>query len=285
MGGRRFIMVIVTDLKFSLDPQLKKKLDLMIKRCTQPNPKRDALLLVEGGEGEGKTNMSLQCAYYFKFKTNRKISLFFKALDVLNFAQSTEEQIIIYDEPALDMLSNEWWKEEQINLVKLLMVARKKRHFIIFNITKFYKFNEYIVVDRSIGLIHVYSRKEIEAGRFVYIRKKAIEWLYNSYKSSKKRDYKKFASFRGTFPDFIKGIIDLDAYELNKDKAILSVGTKKHNKDKQNLDNLKSKIGNIKFPIKTKIEFSKQLDISTRTLQKWAKIEAIEVRTTNGEDI
>ena len=53
-------MVLVTDLKFSMDKALKKKIDLMIKRCTQKNPKKDALLLIEGGEGEGKSNFSFQ---------------------------------------------------------------------------------------------------------------------------------------------------------------------------------------------------------------------------------
>jgi len=267
-------MVLVTDLKFNMDEQLKKKLDLMIKRCTQENPKKDVLLLVEGGEGEGKTNLSFQCGYYVKHNTNRSFTnknVFFRAAELLKYAQNTKEQIIIYDEPVLDMLSAEWWKEEQINLIKLLMMARKKRHFIIFNITKFYKFNEYVVVDRAIGLIHVYSRKEIEAGRFVYIKKKAIEYLYHSYRSSKKRDYKRFTSFRGTFPDFIEGILDLDAYEKEKDAAILEVGSKKKSKDKIKHNQLKEIVGSLKTPIESRLDLAEKLGISIRTLQKWAK--------------
>ena len=98
-----------------MDKALKYKMDLMIKRVTQPNPKKDCLLLVEGGEGEGKTNLSLQLAYYVKSQTGRELSnknIFFRAEALLDFAKSTEEQIIIYDEPSLDMLSSEWWKQE-----------------------------------------------------------------------------------------------------------------------------------------------------------------------------
>jgi len=267
-------MVLVTDLQYAMEPKLKHKLDLMIKRCTHPKNKKDALLLVEGGEGEGKTNLSLQAGYYVKYKTGRPFSeknVFFSAKALTDFAQNTEEQIIVYDEPALDMLGAEWWKEEQLNLVKLLMTARKKRHFLIFNITKFYKFNEYIIVDRAIGMVHVYSRNEIEPGRFVYIKKKAIEYLYNSYRSSKRRDYKKYANFRGTFPDYVEGIINLQAYELEKDRAIMSIGTKKKNKTVIELNKLKKVIGSLKCPIKTREELAEKVGYTLRTLQKWAK--------------
>lgn len=269
-------MVKVTDLEFSMDTLLKKKIDLMIKRCTQPNPKRDAVLLIEGGEGEGKTNLSFQIAYYFAYNTGREFSnknVFFKAEDLLEFARATENQIIVYDEPSLDMMSNEWWKKEQLNIIKLLMTARKKRHFFIFNITKFYKFNEYIVVDRGLGMIHVYSRKEIEPGRFVYIKKKSIEILYNTYKSSKKRMYKKFTSFRGTFPDFVEGIIDDNKYEKAKDAAIMSIGHDDKKKEVSELKLFKKKVGMIRAPIKSRKELAEKLNITPETLSRWAKIE------------
>ena len=277
-------MARVTNLNFYMDDMLKKKIDLMIKRCTQSNPKKDALLLIEGGEGEGKSNLSFQIGYYVSQQTGRKFdtsNVFFKAESLLNFAKDSEKQIIIYDEPSLDMMSAEWWKEEQKNIVKLLMVARKKRHFIIFNITKFYKFNEYIVVDRSLGMIHVYSRNEIEPGRFVYIKKKAIELLYNRYRYSKKRLYKQFTSFRGTFPDFIEGIINIDKYEAKKDYAIMSIGEKKVSKEKIELINLKKTIGSVEFPIKNKDEFAKYFGITRRSLNNWANLKGIEVRSEN----
>lgn len=268
-------MAKVTDLDFYLDDGYKKKLDLFIRRLTIPNPKKDAILLIEGGEGEGKTNLSFQTAYYVAQETGRKFDnsrVFFRAEPLLNFLQNSEEQIAIYDEPALDMLGAEWWKQEQINIVKLLMMARKKRHFIIFNITKFYKFNEYIIVDRALGLVHVYSRNEIEPGRFVYIKKKAIELLYNSYRSSKKREYKRYTSLRGTFADFVPGILDYEQYEKDKDNAILSIGVKKDNKEVKKLNEIKEQVGSLKFPILTQASMAEQLGITPRTLQRWATV-------------
>jgi len=267
-------MVLVTDLNYYMDDALYTKIKLMIGRCTHKTNKKDALLLIEGGEGEGKTNLAFQIAHVVKHHTGRKFTtdnIFYSAEKLVKFAQENTEQIIVYDEPALDMMGGEWWKQEQQNLVKLLMMARKNRHFFIFNITKFYKFNEYIVVDRSIGMIHVYSRHELEPGHFVYIKKKAVEFLFNSYKASKRRDYKKYSCLRGTFPDYVNGIVDMKAYERDKDNAIMSIGTKKKNKWKQELQDWKKKIGGLKCPIKTKDELAEGLGINKRTLYRWVE--------------
>jgi DNA-binding XRE family transcriptional regulator len=257
-----------------MDDALNEKIKLMISRVTHKTNKKDTLLLIEGGEGEGKTNLAFQVAYKVKYETGREFTtknVFYSAEKLVEFAQNTKEQIIVYDEPALDMMGGEWWKQEQMNLVKLLMMARKNRHFFIFNITKFYKFSEYVVVDRSIGLIHVYSRNEIEPGHFVYIKKKQIEYLFNSYKGSKKRDYKKFSSLRGTFPDYVPGIIDYEQYEKDKDEAILSIGKGKRNKYKDEVHEIKYKLGKLKLPIQTKEEFANALGLSKSTLSMWVE--------------
>ena len=282
--------MIVTDKQYYMDNALLKKLDLMILRCVQKNPKRDAVLIVEGGEGEGKTTMACCCAYYIHHITKRPFSnanIFFEAEKILKFAQETENQIIIYDEPALDMLSAEWWKREQKNIIKLLMVARKKRHFFIFNLTKFYKFPEYVVVDRGLGMIHVYSRNDIEAGRFVYIRKKSLEFLYNDYRRSKVRKYKRYASFRGTFSDVLAKIIDEVAYNKEKDAAILKIGTEqaKVTKTQEKIQALKYNIASIveKFKLPAK-EIAEMFGVEENTLKTWLKYKVKKVHEHDTSD-
>lgn len=267
-------MVLVTDIPYYMDDALYDKIKLMINRCTHKKNKKDALLLIEGGEGEGKTNLAFQVAHVIKHHTGREFTtnnIFYSAEKLVNFAKNTTDKIIVYDEPALDMMGGEWWKTEQMNLVKLLMMARKNRHFFIFNITKFYKFNEYIVVDRSIGMVHVYSRNEVEPGHFVYIKRKAIEFLFNSYKSSKKRDYKKYSCLRGTFPDYVNGIIDLEAYEKDKTDAIMSIGHKKTNRFLIEVRKLRYKVSHLKPPINTKKELAEQLEMNVRALNFWGE--------------
>jgi len=224
--------MIVTDLKYALENRLIKKLDLMIKRCE----KKDVLLIIEGAEGEGKTNTSEVIAYYLKYRTNRPINMFFTLDKMFEFAKSTKEQIIIWDEPALDSLSTDWFKSKSKDLIRLLMTCRKLKHFLIFNFVRFYKFSEYIVVDRAHGFIHMYIRKNNQEGRFVYIKRKNIEKLYNLYRTKKIRGYRQCKSFGGWIPLIEKHFKHLDMtiegkphctindYENFKDKAIASIG-------------------------------------------------------------
>ena len=281
---------MVTDLEYYLDPVLIKKLDIMIRRCTTNKTKKDALLINEGAEGEGKTNSSVAEAYYIKYKTGRPIHLFFKLRNMINFAKNTEKKIIIWDEPGLDSLSTDQQNKLNKDLIRLLMAVRIKRHFFIFNLTKFYKFPEYIVVDRCLGLVHMYSRREVDPGRFVYIRKRSLEKLYTTYKSSRKRLYKKLKSFRGSFSDLlnpknekfskmgvtVEGFTNatLNDYEFEKNKAIGMIGEVEKEKEKVNKEKIKLKqlrylISQIKPPIKTKEELALALQVDTKRLREW----------------
>jgi DNA-binding transcriptional regulator YiaG len=244
----------VTDKQIPLNSSLVQKFDLMIERVEQTKPCHDTLVSIEGSEGVGKTTMAVILGYYVHSVTGRPFSeknVFADVKKAIDFAQNTFGQIVIFDEPALDALSAEWWKESQKDLIKLLMLSRKKRHFFIFNITKFYKFSEYIVVDRAVCMIH----------------------LYNDYRKKRERNYRKYKMFTGTFPDVLDpkmsyNILDhfnVEEYEKEKDKAILSIGKKMKNDVKE----LKRKLGSLKFPIPTQIEFAKRLEVSITTLKSW----------------
>jgi hypothetical protein len=209
----------------------------MIKRCIQKNPKRDAVLLNEGAEGEGKTSYSVALAYYIAEQSNREFShknVFFDIDTMIKFLQNNEGQIAIWDEPALQSLSGDSLSKVVKDLKRMLMMCRNKRHFIIINMTYFTEFGNYIVWQRPLGMIHVYSRNELESGRFIYVRKKFLERLWLDWKTKKQRNYKKFASrkCRGTFPDVLNPAykynvlseFDFKSYEKNKNDAIQSIG-------------------------------------------------------------
>jgi len=219
-------MVRVTDKQFYMEDRLKDKLDLMVKRSTGKK-KFDNLVILDGDEGYGKTTLSMQVAYYYSFTTGRPFNLshvFFDIEKLIKFASETKEQVIVWDEAALGGLTDQWQNKIQMRLIQLLMVARKKRHFFIFNIPKVFKLRDYVILDRAIALVHVYARNEIELGRFVYFTKKKKELLYYDWKGSRRRNYKKFVDFRGTFPNVLAELIDEDEYDKMKDEAILSIG-------------------------------------------------------------
>lgn len=215
--------MIVTDKAYSMEKKLVEKLDLACKRLKN---KLDCLMLVDGDEGYGKSTISGEMGYYVAYKLGRKFSyenFFFNIDKLIEYATKTEKQVIIWDEAALGGLAMEWGNKLQQKLIKLLMISRKKNHFYFFNIPKFFKLNEYIVVDRATALIHVYARQEIQRGRFVYFRKQSKEKLFFDWRKARKRSYKINYNFRGSFPDALSKIIDINKYDANKDEAIMSI--------------------------------------------------------------
>lgn len=272
--------MIVTKYQYPLERNLIKKFELMAKRVMGKGAKKDIVICFEGGEGEGKTTFSIASAIWFAEKTGRKFdhtNVFFDVNKMIDFAVNTEKQIMIYDEPALQALSTDWASQEVKNLTRLLMMARKKQHIIFVNMTKFYKFNEYIVVDRSLALIHVYSRKNIQSGHFQYIRKRCLEPLWRDYRFSKRRNYKKYASksVRGTFPDVMNpnyknnicSGFNVKAYEKEKDAAIRLIGVDNKKEKKDKLDEFKERILNAEGY--TNEQKASLLGVSERTVYNW----------------
>ncbi len=217
-----------TDKKYYIDDRMRKILDLCCDRSSGKS-KMDNLILVDGDEGYGKTNFALGSCYYVAWKMKRPFSMknvFFDVRKLTEFAKTTKDQVILWDEAALQGLASEWSSRSQKDLVKLLMVVRKKRHFFMFCIPKFFRLNEYLVLDRSIGLVHVYARHEKELGRFVYFNKKAKEKLYHSWRKTRVRNYRRAYTFHGSFVIAEGKVIDEHEYDIEKDKAIASVGVK-----------------------------------------------------------
>lgn len=229
------VTVYLTDKKIPFNELFIKKLDLMIERIIQKNPKLDAVFQNEGGEGLGKTTFSAAQGYYISYKTGIPFSeknMFVDLKKAIDFAKDTEHQIIIFDEPAKGLLKMQWRNQIQQQILELLMIARKKRHFLIFNFVKFYKFNEYIVVDRCLGMAHLYERRDRKGYAFAYIPRDRLEDLYNDAIKKHQRNYFKYSVFTGEFPDVLNpdkeynilDSFDIQAYEKEKDRVISTIG-------------------------------------------------------------
>lgn len=228
-------MVRVTDKDYYMDDRLISKLDLMIKRCSGNN-KMDNWIVIDGDEGLGKSTMSVCCAYYMAHKLNRKFSceqIFFDPDKFIEYGTKTKEQVFILDESVFGGLSGDAMTKIGKKLIKFAMIIRKKRHVIFLNIPKFFKLNEYLMVDRSIALIHVYARGGTQLGRFVYFTNTGKEKLFYGYHKTKTRKYKTLYSFRGTFPNALDLLINEQEYDRKKDEAILEFGAIEEEKKKE----------------------------------------------------
>lgn len=273
----------------AVEDMLYKKLELMAKRITNNKNRQDACLQNSGNEGEGKTNSSIVEAAVIRKLTGRKINLFFSTQSALRFAQTNNDSLIIVDEPVLDALASDANTNNFKDLLRLTTTMRKKRHMIIFNFAKFWKFPEFLVVDRALGMVHVFSKGENDLGRFFYIRKKKLERLWNEYKKQGKRKYAKLKSFGGRMPYIMDRLFDkldirvedveharLKDYDNYKDRAIESIGVKKEKKDKNllKLNELRKKIASINFERLgiTQGKLAGELGINSGRLREWKNL-------------
>jgi len=266
--------MIVTDKQYHMEPRLIEKLDIMIQRSTKKN--FDNLLIIDGDEGYGKSTLALAIAYYVHHKTGRPFDIdnvFFKVEEMIKFAVNNSDQIIIWDEAALGGLTTQWQHKTQQKLIQMVMTARKKKHFYIFCIPKFHRLTEYLILDRSIALLHVYAINEIELGRFTYYKKKSKEWLYYMWRKNREKGYMKYKTFRGTFPNVSRekyGIIDMEKYEAKKDEAIKSIlEVSNNNVWRERYDHMRYLYATLeKADMKNKAIHAKTTE---RTIYRWAK--------------
>lgn len=212
----------VTDKQYHLDGFLISLLDHCAKR---EKNKFDNLLILDGMTGSGKTTLGFQLAYYYSYIMKKSFgvdNVFFDAEQMIEYAQNNKNKIIVWDESAFDGMSVDWQNQNQKNLIKLLYTARKLGHFLIFIIPEFRKLQSVFALDKSFVLIRVYVKEGLKRGYWKAYNQNRKRWLYYSelkYNSGNK-------VFPNTYGKFInvENLIDMDAYEAKKDKAIMSIG-------------------------------------------------------------
>jgi hypothetical protein len=207
---------------------------------------------------------------------------------MFNFAKTTSKQVVWWDEAALGGLASETYNREQTTLLQLLMVARKKQHFYIFVIPKYYRLKEGII-ERAICLLHVFSHDKITRGRYCYYSKDGLNNMYRHWKSSKHPGYKEFYMYPGTFAENLPLVIDEKLYDEKKDIAILSIGktndpmNARLKKKDDELNKLRRTIGNLNFTDYKNI--AKLFNISTKTLRKWREMPNEDSKEVINKDI
>lgn len=260
----------------SIDNYLAEKLDLMCEKVT--DHKFDNLIIIDGDEGYGKSNLAAVVCGYVHYKTGRPLTnanVFFGIDKMVDFAKTTKKQIVWWDEAALGGLAMESYNKVQLVLLKLLFVARKKQHFYVFVIPKFYKLREPII-DRAVALLHVYSRDGLTRGRFAYFKTDNFDKLYAFWNKKREKGYKYYYNSCGSFSRVMGKVINEAEYERQKDEGILSIGSDTINKKNKALEDTKKKLTELKSKFDSLPGVNRQnkaihLGISPKTLQRWGK--------------
>lgn len=288
-------------VRLVLEKKLVPKLNLIEKRITVGRMEQNAYITNHGLPGEGKSNSSFVEAAYLKMKTGREVHLFFRLSNLIEFAKKTENKIIIWDEPSLDAMNTDQMTTIFKDLMRLVNTARKRRHTIIINITKFWRFSRDLLSDTCLFMIHMNSDNGKDPGRFFYLNDKAIGLLRAEYDRTGKKCYSKFKSFGGVMPyirkeDFYKLDFTIegkphatwDDYDRLKDESIESIGKKeekKANPYREKLMQLRYRIGKLKMKeINTKDELAAALGISAVRLFEWSKMDKNEEFSLENDD-
>lgn len=214
-------------------------LDWMEQGKKAVKAKWDYVVLVDGVEGSGKSNLAITCAYYLDrtFSSERIVftpEQFIEAVD-----KSVPGQAIVWDEFVLGGLSDDALKEIQTTIIKKMVTIRKKRLYIFLVIPYIFMMRAYFAVGRTRMLIHTYSTDGIARGfwkLYNYDRKRQV-----FFKGKKYYDYAGVPpTKRGEFGDAenFKGMVDWDVYEAKKDEATANIvmhGEKVKNKFREAL--------------------------------------------------
>jgi len=282
-------MAIATDLKWKdhhgkdkigyyIDQYIVDVGDAIAKRVTQRD--QDCAVIFDGREGSGKTNASVVLAHYVSHITGRPFGVeqvFFDLKEMIKYAGSTKEQIILWDEAALGGLAADWTHQSQKRLTAMLMVCRKKKHVFIFNIPRFYRLNRNII-ERMHLLIHIFENNQEEPGNFIIIGQQGLENLYDEWRKTGRANYFRHKKASpGSFSYRIRDILDYDAYDKAKDAAILKLAEVGEEVDSKTLKYYKQVMVNAKLFQSmglNKKETAEKIGIGVKTLrniEKWAE--------------
>ena len=153
------IPINIKGIEFSIHELLKRKLDNVKKIMKK---EWDAILLVDGIEGSGKSTLSFLCGYYVADGN----------FGIKNICEGTEDavqklknlpdgSVLVIDEGSLMFSSTEVMRKEQRRLIKILNVIRQRNMCLIIVAPSFFNLNKYISVERSRFLLHVYTTRNL----------------------------------------------------------------------------------------------------------------------------
>jgi len=205
-----------------MDLKLKNNLEF-IKKDVRGD--MDALFIVDGREGSGKSVLTLQMAYY----VDPTLTLDRVCFTGAEFSEAVKKakkyQAVVYDEAITGARAAKWANDVNKSLVELLATIRQKNLVIFMVIPSIYEMQKYFAIHRSSALIHVYRDKQGRRGSYVAYNHDAKRRLYVFGKAS--MSYSKSiagwsfaARFGKRYP------IDEQAYREKKYKAMLEMDKK-----------------------------------------------------------
>lgn len=224
---------------FYIDRKLFQK--LMAVKMIQKK-RYDCVFIIDGDRRTGKSILGMTCAWIISDETLTINNFAIGAADATKKIKKLPDRSILFlDEGSTIFSSKDSMKKELKQLIKIMDVIGQKEMVFIIILPSFFDLIKSISVRISRFLIHVYTDKDLNRGRFGFYSRKGKKLLYlmgkKNYDSYKHPPPK----FKGRFTDF--HVPFYDEYLKLKKRTLIKV-----------LDNKPEKI-----PEEYKIQFRKEM--------------------------
>lgn len=202
------------------DKDVSLTVDAMVHRH---KIKLDNLIVVTGREGSGKSSFAMGLCWLYAKRMGIKFDvedITFSAKEFLNRSTHRKNGIVLYDEAVQGLMSSQWQNKTQQLIVQALMMARKNGNLYVLCIPSFEYLNKYIATERCYLLFEVFMHENRRgfANTFSSKMGNQLKVLYHQCKTMKPDRIK--SKWKIRFLDHSDKVIDKEAYEAKKDKAI-----------------------------------------------------------------
>jgi len=218
-------MIEINNYKFSMDNYLVNNLNIILEEAI-PN-KWDAVFLIFGREGSGKTTFATQAALYCDNSFNMERCVFTPEQFIEAVDNAKDEQSILWDEAIFGAKISQQASSIAQTIVNKLTTIRRKRLKIFLCFPYMYMLNKYFV-SRCIASIYVYAKDFNDRGYMRFYDSGKTEHLYNLMKM--KYRYNWVLAMQKIKPSFFckySKVLCLPEAEYDRKKELSTLETEK----------------------------------------------------------
>ncbi len=183
----------------------------------------DNVLIVDGGEGDGKTEFAFQWAI---IQSNGKFTEkdVFYTVDQFEdwVSQAKKGDVGVWDEFVLAGMSTDALTKMQNSIIKMFTIMRSKGLTILLVIPYIFMLRKYFAVARTRALIHVYV-KGLERGHLKFYDRTQKHWLYNYGQKTWLYNAKIQANFKANFWVWSDKFLNHNKINKIKEEALRSI--------------------------------------------------------------
>lgn len=209
------------EINYSMSKRLKKNLDKKIIPSLQKKDK-DCVLVIDGGEGTGKSTLAFQIGKYVD-KTLNLNRVVFSPEDFREAVfKAKKGECIIYDEAFTGFSSRSSLSPVNKVLVSLAMQMRQKNLFVLIVLPTIFMLDKYMAIFRTKALIHVFESHGRRGYFRVYNKNKKRYLILMGQKTMTYNIKGLHVKFKGRFyGKFALGDEKIESeYRRKKDKAL-----------------------------------------------------------------